>query len=400
MAAEWSFSQQSQCASGTHKEYAELYERAREATREAQRQGDAQLKAAIAAATAVPMNTVRICPLSLTFNNTGLERAYCQKSSFNSDKRDVIPTVLQFLLRATLICLLFQTRGSQISAAVKEDAGIMVLLQLLTRLLSHFWIAALCATMLIMHFRCSSWFQGSHGVVLLLALSLLWLGEAVAVFASCAHLALDLALIVSQCIFSSVLHRAPFCLHLKMRLFGFGLQTVGTLAMVASVHEALLAMFYFSMSHFFGVALAYISDQQSRVGFLKSVPHFVLDKMSGDSQFCNQQVPKRALGGFAGGFAGVSSLKCTHPPSVWTVSSSSYPSSSREDYTSQVPCGSSSTVENSANSLSSRHQYFSRLSSSNKETVQGSDTVCSAGSGLECNVFWQFRAAARGSLDG
>lgn len=119
MAAEWSFTQHTQTASGNHKEYTELYERAREATREAQRQGDAQLKAAIAAATATPVNSVRICPLSLTFNNTGLEKAYWQNSSMNSDKKDVFPIVFQFLLRTTLLYLLFQTRGNQVTADVK-----------------------------------------------------------------------------------------------------------------------------------------------------------------------------------------------------------------------------------------------------------------------------------------
>lgn len=400
MEAEWSFTQHTENASRNRKEYTELYERAREATREAQGEGDAQLKAAIAAATAVPVNSVRICPLSLTFNNTGLEKAYWQKSSMNSDKKDVFPIVFQFLLRTTLLCLLFQTRGSQLTADVKKDTGLMQSMHTLTRLVLYLWITALCATMLIMQSRCPSWYQGSRGIILLLAFSFLWFGEVVAVSASCSHPTLDLAHVVSQCIFSSMLHRVPFCLHFKTRLFGYGLQTFGTLAMAARVHEAVPSILYFSMSHFLGVALAYISDQQSRVGFLKSIPHIDMDKMAGDSQICSQQVPKRALGGFAGGFAGVSSLKCTYPPSIWTVLSSSYTDSSMEDYISEVSCSSASTVENSINSLSSRHQYLSYLSSPNKETVQSSDTVCSAGSGLECNVYWQFRAATRGSFDG
>lgn len=392
MADDWSFIQ---IESGNHKEYTELYERTREATREAQRQGDAQLKAAMAAATAAPVDRVCICPLSLAFSKAGLEKAYRQKSSLSADKKDVFLIVFQFLFRTTVLFLLVQNQGSKSIADEKTSTGVA-----LTRLVWCLWIAALCVTMLSMQFQCPSWHQGRRSIILLLAFCFLWFGEVAAVSAPGWDTALDLAHMVSQCIISSVLHRVPFSLHYKTRLFGFGLQMFWTLTMAAQVEEAVPFIIFFSMSHFLGVALAYISDQQSRFGFLNLIPYFGAAKIVGDSQISTLQAPKRALGGFAGGFGGVSSLKCPYPPSIWTVLSSSYADSSSEDCGSEVSCRSSSTVENSTKGFSARRRYLSCVSSSNKDTTHSSDTLCSASSGLEFNVYWQFKAATRGGCDG
>lgn len=354
-------------------DFSELYERAREATQEAQRQGDAQLKAAIEAAAFVPAGTVGSWPLSSMFDNTLLERAYNQ-AGLLLDKKDVMPIMFQFLLRTTLSYLIFQTRAD-LSPSMKTGVGP--------------WIAALCATILIVPLHYSSWWQGGRGVVLLLASAFLWFGEVVAVRATYLNLTVDVAHLLFQCIFSTLLHRAPFCSHLKTRLAGFGLQTIGTLAMVSKVYEAIPAMVYFSMSHLLGVALGYMSDQQSRAAFFKSIPHFPLDKAPKDPQISGPQARKRALGGFAGGFAGVSSLKgCPCPPSIWTVSPSSCSGASREDYVSEISCSSSSTVENSLESVSSQHPYSSCLSSSKGGSIGASNSLCAPGCGLECNIYW------------
>ncbi|KAI5056703.1 hypothetical protein GOP47_0028521 [Adiantum capillus-veneris] len=365
---EWNFTQYLQSASRIQKEeFQDLYERARRATQEAQRQGDAQLKAAIEAATFVPASTVRTWSLASMCNHTLLE------SCLLSEKKDVMPIIFQFLLRTTLIYLIFQS-PADLFTSMKTDLAL--------------WIAALCATMLIMPLQCSSWCQGARGVVLLLASSLLWFIEVVAVLATYSHLTLDLAHLLSQCIFSSVLHRAPFCSHLKARLFGLGLQAIGTLAMVSKVYDALPAILYFSTSHLLGVALAYVSDQQLGTAFHKSASQSALNKTPGVHDFeliAPQQAPNRALGGFAGGFAGVSSLKCPYRPAISIVSSSRYSGSSSTDSTSpEVSYSSSSTVENS---FSSQQQYNSCLSSSKGGLSQASDAFGSAGSGLECNLY-------------
>ncbi|MCO5548466.1 hypothetical protein L7F22_001924 [Adiantum nelumboides] len=392
MAAQWNFTENHQSASRKQKdEFLDLYEQARRATQEAQRQGDAQLKAAIEAATFVPASTVRSWSLRAVLNNTLLESVYSQIASLLVEKKDVMPIIFQFLLRASLICVIFQS-PVDLFTSMKKDFAL--------------WIAALCTTMLIMPLQYSDWCRGPRGVVLLLVSSFLWFGELVAVLATYSHLTLDLVPLLSQCIFSSVLHRAPFCTHVKARVFGLGLQVIGTLAMVSKVYDALLAISYFSISHLLGVALAYVSDQQFGNGFPRSGSQLAFNKTLEVHNFHitvpqtrSQQAQKRALGGFAGGFAGVSSLKCPYPPSIWTVSSSRYSGFSIEECISpEVSCSSSSTVENSLDSVSSKQQYSSCLSSSREGSNQASDALRSAVSGLECSVYWAFQSHSKSQL--
>ena len=67
-------------------------------------------------------------------------------------------------------------------------------------------------------------------------------------------------------------------LHLKARAVGFVLQIFGILVGAVNVDNQ-RAMLYLSMGHSFGVVLAYFLDQQSRIGFLRSVPQSMQNRM-------------------------------------------------------------------------------------------------------------------------
>lgn len=427
-AMDWSFLSQStdtsrlERAEGCASDYKDLYERARDATTEAQRQGDAQLKAAIAAATAVKYNPIQLCPLSLKFNNTRVERAYWRKSNTNSDNRDLIPFAFQFLVHITLISLLFQGCQGRKAVKAKDEIAFLQFPTFLTRLVSYLWVATTCAAVLVIHLWFPSWYRGNRGTILLIVASSLWIGEGISLLASCPNSTNDLALILTHCIFMSVLHRVPFCLHLKTRAIGFGLQIFGTLASVR-VDKALPALLFVSIGHSLGIALAYVLDQQSRVCFLQSLPQFILDEVSKgglssqflscraslsqemwnllypelfewsigdinalhrDSQVCHQKTPRRALGGFAGGFGGVSSLKGTYAPSFLAKPSSS-PNLYGEECISEFSCSSSATVENSADDHLCE-QYFYHQWSSHEDQRQSQNRVCT-GSVRQCSVY-------------
>ncbi|KAH7295318.1 hypothetical protein KP509_27G042500 [Ceratopteris richardii] len=372
MASEWDFSQYMQNLNATQKnEYSELYKRAREATEEAERQGNAELKAAIAAGMSGMRSPRCIGSLSSNFGNLRLEATGCQTSTLSSEKSDIVPIVFQFLMRTALICLIFQTRTDLTSAFSKGEFGV---LNLSTGKAASLWVAVLCAAMLIVPFQSTGWCGGDCGLGLMLAFSVLWLGEVVVVLVSSWHLTLDIAHICSQCIFSSILHRAPFSSHLKARLFGFGFQTIMALAIVSKIDNALPAVLYFSLSHSLGIALAYMSQ--------RSIQSFILDKKFTDLQVSSLQARKRALGGFAGGFAGVSSLKYPYPSSMWPVSACSYGSSWRGDHVSEVSCSSSSTIDNHLDHLPSEY-FFPPLSSSDRKFITTDIALQMADSGCE-----------------
>ncbi|KAH7307450.1 hypothetical protein KP509_22G059400 [Ceratopteris richardii] len=361
MAAECDFIHHIRSAS-TVQEFYELYTRAREAVEESQKQGNLQLQAAMEAAISCP-SLFHVSSLSSAYKAASVERVNCQTSNFSSENKDIIPMMFQFVMRVALICLIFHTRTDLVTLASRVDGGGP---HLLIRLVAFLWITAVFAAMPIMLFQPSSWCDRSCGIVLLLPSSILWLGETVLVLVSCSHLALDIVHILSQCIFSSILHQAPFSSHLKARLFGFGLQTIVALAIVSKAYKALPAVLYFSLSHSLGVALAYMSHHSS-------VSCFTLDRKFTDCQLsllCNK---KRALGGFAGGFAGVSGLNFPHSPSAFTDLSSAYSSSLREDYLSETSFSSSSTLGGNTDSLLTQQDYFAYSSSSDQQSIQGSN---------------------------
>ena len=67
-------------------------------------------------------------------------------------------------------------------------------------------------------------------------------------------------------------------LHLKTRVVGFVLQIFGILVGGINVDNQ-RAMLFLSMGHSFGIVVAYFLDQQSRIGFLRSVLQSMQNRM-------------------------------------------------------------------------------------------------------------------------
>lgn len=161
----------------------------------------------------------------------------------------------------------------------------------------------------------------------------------------------------------------PFCReHVQLRLFGFGCQVAAILATQDRL-EFYILLLGVAVGHLVGMSIAYYLDRKARSMFLKSLPRWLVDEVTGSGTPSSyraslsrqmwsifypglvdmpEQVelsvsptavvlggtphcaPRRALGGFAGGFGGVSGLKCNnttgtlyHPIPLSSPSSSS-----------------------------------------------------------------------------
>ncbi|XP_024525942.1 uncharacterized protein LOC112344807 isoform X1 [Selaginella moellendorffii] len=314
----------------------ELYERAHEAAKEAQRQGDAQLQAAVAAAAVstvyYPVATpVRFSSWSLKFQDRRLEAVYCRKCGSDSDFNDLGPAACEL---AFCILRLWWTID-----AGQSKHGVVIL--------SHVCVAAWCMAMLTSQLLFTKWYRQNRRLLLWQFAIVLWSWEGLQLYHTSNKL-LDMALVLlPQCILISFLYRVPFCLHVRSRCFGCGCQLVASIASKASSSHLLGII----AGHCLGSLLAYMVDRQARTDFLESLPRWILGDAvqceRGDSSWWNSFYPEflekpepaakegenprdnleralayRALGGFAGGFGGVSGLKCANPSSLSPASSS------------------------------------------------------------------------------
>eukprot|EP00249_Psilotum_nudum_P004989 c18481_g1_i1 orf=854-1957(+) len=326
----------------------ELYNKAREATQKAEREGDAQLKAAIAAVSGVKFNPIRLNPIDLRFTNSSLEQAYWRKSSTDSDYRDAVPFACQ--LAFSIMFILQVVREQNLVSTKWKETVFLHLPTFLNELVLCIWIAAICVGVLVLQLGFSSWFRSNRGTVLLCTSLFLWVEEGVRLFVLSCESMSELIFVLIQSTLMSALHQVPFCMHLRMRALGFLMQMFAALAR-RRMRGDTLYLFFVCIGHCFGVILAYILDRKSRSKFLRSFPGWKLDDETfkdgsrpqflwyrtsfsrqmwkifcpelpgeiSDSNTCADMkhslpsTPRRALGGFAGGFGGVSSLKGTYP---------------------------------------------------------------------------------------
>ncbi|XP_057854755.2 uncharacterized protein LOC131064583 isoform X2 [Cryptomeria japonica] len=317
----------------------ELYERTKKAAEEAQRQGAAQLKAAVKAGGAVKPLCDSYNWWSLGFRDSRLEGAYRLKSVSYMDSIASFPVACELAA-----CTLHLFRPKMINDSPSSQVHFLV----------YIWIAVCCITVLSSQMLFSKWYQGCRGIILQYMTTILWIWESIQIFLMAdtewTYISYH-ALALSTC--TSILYQIPFCMHLRLRIFGLACQAAAISAR-GKRQDSLALLFVITASHLLGVFLAYVLDRRARLHFLKSMPCWQAEGMKGSpnaiesqfmrpcrdsifrqywSMFCNQSLeksssnlstvmitpvdratPHRALGGFAGGFAGVSGLKCRVPP--------------------------------------------------------------------------------------
>eukprot|EP01018_Ginkgo_biloba_P005479 Gb_41218 [translate_table: standard] len=358
----------------------ELFVRARDATQEAQRQGDEQLRAAMEASVFSRFHTRRqrpailLCSFPLKFNVPSLEEAYWRKCSGNLD-RDYVPVACLIVF-----CLLLPT------ANLSRHWGLNVLKEMQVHqsvnlwssanLLWHTFAVILCCAVLVIQLGFSKWYQSNRGNVLLGFASVLWVWGSLKLFLiSNLELRFSFVMVLIQCVFMSILYRVPFCIHILSRVIGLGLQIVAIMAK-GSLSEAPVLFLFLFVGHAVGLLITYVFDRECRSSFLHALPQLRIDDVATSglreqfyqsyrsplvkevpnlgqfsSSFSNPEVmdkqvldeamyrkaiqtnaPRRALGGFAGGFGGVSGLKSSKPPVIInTTSSANNISSQNED---------------------------------------------------------------------
>ncbi|KAG6548381.1 hypothetical protein Mapa_010160 [Marchantia paleacea] len=331
----------------------ELYERARNAANEAVREGNAQLKAAMAAAGAPRQcagTPTRMNRWSLIFTCSRLEAAYRRKSTTNTDNCDYIPIMFKIAMSVPHFC-----------QALNRIASRRNLLSETSRSLREFfvcelwatWAAVFCLAVLAVQLKYPQWYKSNRGATLKYFVMLLWAWESVRLYLNTDEFKYILLEVVFVNVYMSFLHRVPFISHLQSRSIGCGEQVVAIISKGLDFRRTLQVMFVSVVTHSIGLIIAYCFDRSARRQFLKSLPVWLLDEINGSSarpQFYlsyraslsrqlwsifypellenpepatgNKAVtyeqimaPRRALGGFAGGFGGVSSLKCTGPVS-------------------------------------------------------------------------------------
>lgn len=328
----------------------ELYERTREATEEAQRQGAAQLKAAVEAGGAVkPLGSDSFSSRwSLGFKDSVLKGA----SRLKSISFSCFDKIVSFPLACELAaCILHLFRMKMITDLPSSPV----------HFLGYICVAVCCITVLSSQLLFSKWYQGCRGIILQYMTTMLWIWESIQIFLMADHEWTYIsyhALALSTC--TSVLYQVPFYMHLRLRIFGLACQAAAILAR-GKQQDSLALLFVITASHLWGVLLSYVLDRRARLCFLKSMPCWQAEDATvapiqsqfsepfQDSlfkQYCNifcsqsleknpsnlstvmitpgdRSAPHRALGGFAGGFAGVSGLKCKLPPPTTPLFSSS-----------------------------------------------------------------------------
>lgn len=328
----------------------ELYERTREVTEEAQRQGAAQLKAAVEAGGAVkPVGSDSLgSGWSSGFKDLGLEGAYRPKFvSFSCfDKIVSFPVACELA-----VCTLHLFRMKMITDFPSSTVHI----------LGYICVAVCCITVLSSQLLFSKWYQGCRGIILQYMTTMLWIWESIQIFLMDDHEWTYIsyhAVALSTC--TGVLYQVPFYIHLRLRIFGLACQAAAILAR-GKRQDSLALLFVITASHLLGVLLSYVLERRARLCFLKSMPCWQAEDAvvapiqsqfsepfqdSLFKQYCNifcsqsleknpsnlitevitpgdRSTPHRALGGFAGGFAGVSGLKCKLPPPTTSIFSSS-----------------------------------------------------------------------------
>eukprot|EP01018_Ginkgo_biloba_P028639 Gb_26711 [translate_table: standard] len=236
-------------------------------------------------------------------------------------------------------------------------------------------------------------YQGCRGIIMQYLTSMLWIWESIQIFlmadAEWTYFWFH-ALPLSTCM--SLLYQVPFCVHLRLRIFGLACQAAAVMAR-GRHQNALALLFAITACHLLGVLLAYILDWRARLCFLKSMPFWLLDDMTEtplghrlsdpcrDSLFrqfwsmfysrpleksssnlsavtitpVDCSAPRRALGGFAGGFAGVSGLKCKVPVSTSLFSSSE--SSSEQERMLDSESGNDTIVSKNIAEMRLRHKH-------------------------------------------
>jgi len=154
----------------------------------------------------------------------------------------------------------------------------------------------------------------------------------------------------------SILYRVPFCIHMFSRALGLGMQIFAILAK-GSNSEAPILLLLLIVGHSVGMLIAFVFDGECGCSFFNSLSKLLLDnvtqsghrehffrlpllkqvlnlrnflsdilnlkvtkKKEHDEPICQKAIqtnpPRRALGGFAGGFCGVSGLKSNGPPVI------------------------------------------------------------------------------------
>eukprot|EP00246_Nothoceros_aenigmaticus_P014406 TRINITY_DN5445_c0_g1_i2.p1 TRINITY_DN5445_c0_g1~~TRINITY_DN5445_c0_g1_i2.p1 ORF type:complete len:338 (-),score=-3.96 TRINITY_DN5445_c0_g1_i2:397-1368(-) len=244
-------------------------------------------------------------------------------------------------------------------------------------LLCNLCIAFVCALVLIVQLSFPAWYRGHRGATLLWFASALWIVESVQLFVKADDLRVFIGQILVPTLYMSFTCRLPYIVHLKSRAFGLGCQVVAILGSANYRHAPLLLLTSL-FGNSIGVLLIYILDRRARRGFLRSLPSWLLNDLHGSgsqpqafqsyrASFSRQMwqifypdlfepskelsrsatrggggaaepVSRRALGGFAGGFGGVSGLKCESSPSYTLVSLLSSNSSAPECESSSGEC--------------------------------------------------------------
>lgn len=349
----------------------ELYVRARDAAQEAQRQADEQLRVAMEASNFSKLGyagtpesgSMLLCSFPLKFNAPGLEEAYWKKCCANSSK-DYVPVACLIVF-----CMLLPTTSLSrhwLSEMVYQSLN----LQTSGNLLWHMFAVVLCSAVLVVQLGFSKWYQSNRGNVLLGFASVLWIWGSLKLFlVNNLELSFSFPVVLIQCIFMSILYRVPFCIHIFSRALGMGMQIFAILAKGSNSEAPFLLLLLF-VGHTVGIIIAFVLDRECgfsffnslsqlllndvtqsgpreqlfRLPLLKQVPNLrnmlsgilnlkVTKKKELDEPIHQKAVltnaPRRALGGFAGGFCGVSGLKSNRPPVITNTTISANNSSSK-----------------------------------------------------------------------
>eukprot|EP00246_Nothoceros_aenigmaticus_P014405 TRINITY_DN5445_c0_g1_i1.p1 TRINITY_DN5445_c0_g1~~TRINITY_DN5445_c0_g1_i1.p1 ORF type:complete len:309 (-),score=-6.71 TRINITY_DN5445_c0_g1_i1:397-1281(-) len=215
-------------------------------------------------------------------------------------------------------------------------------------LLCNLCIAFVCALVLIVQLSFPAWYRGHRGATLLWFASALWIVESVQLFVKADDLRVFIGQILVPTLYMSFTCRLPYIVHLKSRAFGLGCQVVAILGSANYRHAPLLLLTSL-FGNSIGVLLIYILDRRARRGFLRQMWQIFYPDLFEPSKELSRSatrggggaaepVSRRALGGFAGGFGGVSGLKCESSPSYTLVSLLSSNSSAPECESSSGEC--------------------------------------------------------------
>ncbi|KAJ7198650.1 hypothetical protein O6H91_Y501100 [Diphasiastrum complanatum] len=219
--------------------------------------------------------------------------------------------------------------------------------------------SAVSTLVLLLQLGFLKWYGNNRYLTVRYYVGMLWLWESLKLFLAADDIVqFTASLACVRCILISLIHQVPFCMHLHPRMCAFGGQILATISRgnVEGTHILLLSI---AIGHLVGLMLAYRLDLRARTAFVQSLPKYLLDGSNGNGpgeQFSSyrasfsrqmwsifypelfekseytdhvgsvtseRSAPHRALGGFAGGFGGVSGLKCANFATAAPLSSSS-----------------------------------------------------------------------------